>query len=125
MSYRTYADSLNPPILHRKELLLPEDDPRREVSAALTVACESVGLFDDSRRIGYLRQWEHLVRERGYRIVDHQLVPLGNQECDDQCEDGESDPEHTGADGLLGMDFLGAYRFELLTEASILRLSTQ
>jgi hypothetical protein len=25
--HRTYADSLNPPILHRKELLLPSDDP--------------------------------------------------------------------------------------------------
>jgi clan AA aspartic protease (TIGR02281 family) len=30
-----------------------------------------------------------------------------------------------GADGLLGMDFLGAYRFEILTNASILRLAPQ
>src|SRR5262245_43516991 len=27
VNYRTYYDSLNPPILHRKELLLPEDHP--------------------------------------------------------------------------------------------------
>src|ERR1700753_2422237 len=30
VGFRTYADSLNPPILHRKELLIATDDPRRE-----------------------------------------------------------------------------------------------
>ena len=44
------------------------------------VSCESIGLFDDPRRIGYKRQWEQLARERGYRIVDHALVPIGNDE---------------------------------------------
>ena len=29
VGYRTYADSQNPPILHRKELLLPADHPQR------------------------------------------------------------------------------------------------
>jgi hypothetical protein len=29
VGYRTYESSLNPPILHRKELLLAADDPRR------------------------------------------------------------------------------------------------
>lgn len=80
VSYRTYAHSLNPPILHRKELLLPVDDPRRELYAALTAACESIGLFDDPRRIGYRRQWDQLVRERGYRIVGHALEPIGNDD---------------------------------------------
>ncbi|AGA91442.1 hypothetical protein Thimo_2732 [Thioflavicoccus mobilis 8321] len=97
VSYRTYADSLNPPILHRKELLLPPHDPRREVSAALTAACESIGLFDDPRRIGYRRQWEQLVRERGYRIVGHELLPLGNLEDGD----GEDATDWAGA-GELG-----------------------
>jgi len=41
-SHRTYADSLNPPLLHRKELLLAADDPRRATWAELTAACESV-----------------------------------------------------------------------------------
>ncbi len=47
---RTYADSLNPPILHRKELLLPADHPRRAEFAALTEACEAIGLFDEPTR---------------------------------------------------------------------------
>src|SRR5882672_8090833 len=35
-SFRTYSKSLNPPILHRKELLLSAEDPRREQCEALT-----------------------------------------------------------------------------------------
>jgi DNA phosphorothioation-associated putative methyltransferase len=73
VSYRTYAESFNPPILHRKELLLPPDDSRREAYAALTATAESIGLFDEPKRIGYRRQWLALVREKGYRIEGHAL----------------------------------------------------
>lgn len=83
VGFRTYADSLNPPILHRKELLLVADDTRRDAWAALTAACEEVGLFDEPRRIGYRRQWDQLVHERGYVIVDHALVPIGNDDAGD------------------------------------------
>jgi hypothetical protein len=39
VSYRTYADSFNPPILHCKELLLPTDHPLpREIPS--TMDCE-------------------------------------------------------------------------------------
>ncbi len=89
---RTYADSLNPPILHRKELLLPADHPRRAEFAALTEACEAIGLFDEPTRIGHRRQWLDLVREKGYRIVGHALIPLGN------AEGGEGDAEEPPED---------------------------
>lgn len=79
-SYRTWTHSLNPPILHRKELLLPDDHPRRAEYAALTEAAESIGLFDDPTRIGFRDQWDQLVRERGYQIAEHQLIPIGNDE---------------------------------------------
>lgn len=97
VSYRTYAHSLNPPILHRKELLLPVDHPRRPEYAALTASCESIGLFDDPERIGYRRQWDQLVRKRGYRVVGHALEPLGND------DGGSSDPD-TGADRDNGLE---------------------
>ncbi|WXG55026.1 MAG: DNA phosphorothioation-associated putative methyltransferase [Candidatus Sedimenticola sp. (ex Thyasira tokunagai)] len=87
VSYRTYADSLNPPILHRKELLLPLDDPRRKQYEELTRTAESVGLFDDPKRIGYRRQWFFLINEKGYRLEGHTLVPIGNVVSDDESID--------------------------------------
>lgn len=95
VSYRTYAESLNPPILHRKELLLPPTDPRREDYCALTAAAMSIGLFDEPKSIGYRRQWLALVQEKGYRIEGHALVPLGNDDQPDDDADGPV-PLHTG-----------------------------
>ncbi|MBL8267536.1 DNA phosphorothioation-associated putative methyltransferase, partial [Steroidobacter sp.] len=89
-TYRTYKDSANPPILHRKELLVPADHPRRSEYLALTEAGESIGLFDDPTRIGFQQQWEQLVRERGYQVIGHQLVPIGN---DDSTDGGPSADE--------------------------------
>lgn len=78
--YRTYADSLNPPILHRKELLLRHDHPQKNVFQSLTASAEEIGLFDDPNRIGFKRAWETLLAQRGYKVVGHDLVPIGNDE---------------------------------------------
>jgi hypothetical protein len=83
VSYRSYRDSLTPPILHRKELMLPEDHPRRSEFQALTKAAEAIGLFEDSTRIGFREQWLRLVREKGYQIVGHDLIPIANDEATD------------------------------------------
>ena len=45
-AYRTYRTSANPPILHRKELLLAPDDTRREGFADLTKELERRNLFE-------------------------------------------------------------------------------
>ncbi len=110
VSYRTYADSLNPPILHRKELLLQPDDPCREAYAELTRTAESIGLFDDPKRIGYQRQWLALIREKGYRIEGHSLVPIGN---DESLEDGEADlaPLHADWEASRHLTALVRYGF--------------
>lgn len=78
VSYRSYADSLNPPILHRKELLLPPDHPEQSRFAELTAQAEVLGLFDDSRLIGFRQAWEARIVRAGYLLVDHQLLPHGN-----------------------------------------------
>jgi len=80
VSYRTYRESLTPPILHRKELMLAEDHPRRPEFQALTKAAEAIGLFRDPTRIGYLESWLRLVRENGYQIVGHELIPIANDD---------------------------------------------
>jgi DNA phosphorothioation-associated putative methyltransferase len=86
--FRSYGDSLNPPILHRKELLLPVDHPLRETFSCLTRTAEQIGLFDDPRRIGFQQAWETLLDRRGYRVVDHALVPVGNDETAETIEEG-------------------------------------
>lgn len=80
--FRSYEHSLNPPILHRKELLLAEGHPQRDTFAALTAAAESLGLFEDPRRIGFRQAWDARLAQRGYRIAGHELVPIGNDESD-------------------------------------------
>ena len=110
VSYRSYADSLNPPILHRKELLLPADHPRRAEYAELTAAAETIGLFDQPTRIGYQRQWRALVQERGYRIAGHHLMPLGNAETSDDAS--THDPSwHHGWQAARHLTALVRYNF--------------
>ncbi|MER2514690.1 MAG: DNA phosphorothioation-associated putative methyltransferase [Nitrosomonas ureae] len=75
---RSYADSINPPILHRKELLLPPIHKEILKFKALTNIAETLGLFEDPSRIGFQNQWEKLISEKGYRLIDHEFVPLGN-----------------------------------------------
>jgi DNA phosphorothioation-associated putative methyltransferase len=91
--YRTYAESLNPPILHRKEMMLPADHPSCPVFSALTEAAENCGLFQDPHRIGLKQQWESLLHQSGVTVVGHELMPLAN----DLSNDGEITALHTEA----------------------------
>lgn len=79
--FRTYENSINPPLLHRKELLLLPSAPERKIFTALTTSAEAIGLFDDPRRIGFRRSWDELLEKRGYRVVGHELIPIGNDEA--------------------------------------------
>lgn len=85
--YRTYENSLNPPILHRKELLLADIHPQKDAFSALSRTAEQIGLFDDSNRIGFKRSWESLLTQRGYRLVGHEFLPIGNDESDTPIND--------------------------------------
>lgn len=71
---RSFRGSPNPPILHRKELLLPSDHPERERYAALTRVLERLGLFAETSRIGFRQAWEARLAAAGVRIEGHRLV---------------------------------------------------
>ena len=81
-TYRTYQSSLNPPILHRKELLVPASHPNREHWAEITKTAESLGLFDDTSTIGFRLNWTRLVESKGYRLVGASFHPIGNAPAD-------------------------------------------
>ena len=68
----------NPPILHRKELLLPPDAPRRDVYVALTRELERRGLFVDMTRRGRQDAWEAALAEAHIEVRDHLVVAIGD-----------------------------------------------
>lgn len=70
----TYRDSLNPPILHRKELMLAPDHPRSGEFAALSMAEEQAGLYSNTAVIGFRVNWERLLAARELAIKGHRLV---------------------------------------------------
>ena len=79
-TYRSYRDSLNPPILHRKELLLSPAHPMRPKFEEVTRQAEALGLFDETATIGFREDWFRLVASKGYKIVGSDFMPVGNEE---------------------------------------------
>jgi len=74
---RSYRARVNPPVLHRKELLLPADHPRREEYSELTLGLERIGLLRETSSIGTRLAWEERMREAGVKIVGHSIERLG------------------------------------------------
>lgn len=72
ITYKDFAESRNPPILHRKEAFVPEDYPGREKFARLTRQEERADLLSGTN-IGRQLEWDELLQERGYEVRGHQL----------------------------------------------------
>lgn len=68
-----YSDNLNPPILHRKELLLEPGHPRISEYIALSAAEEAAGLYRNSAVIGFRENWKRTLAELGIEIEGHSL----------------------------------------------------
>lgn len=70
---RRYSET-NPPVLHRKELLLPPGDRRFRDWASTTLQAEDAGLFDHPTEIGTKAGWERTLSAAGLRVDGHALV---------------------------------------------------
>jgi DNA phosphorothioation-associated putative methyltransferase len=75
LKYRDFSESQDPPILHRKELFVPEDYPERSLFASLTASEEVAGLFSNPEHIGTRGQWQELLEMRGFGLRGHTLLP--------------------------------------------------
>ena len=72
---RSYQESANPPILHRKEQFVAAAYPNREKFARLTDQEERFGLFEgDVATIGNRDGWQERLRERGVELRGHRVV---------------------------------------------------
>ena len=61
-----YSGRRNPPILHRKELLLPGNDPRVPGAERLTRCLEVRGAFADAKSIGTRDGWRRRLGDLGF-----------------------------------------------------------
>ena len=64
-----YRHRSNPPILHRKELLLREDDPLVPAAVRLTEQLEAHGAFANASSIGTQNGWMARLESIGLSIV--------------------------------------------------------
>ena len=63
-----YRNRNNPPILHRKELLLPASHPLAVGAADLTARLEARGAFSNPRRIGTVDGWTRALVDVGLAL---------------------------------------------------------
>ena len=73
LNVREYRAIENRPVLHRKELLLPDGHDKIDEFAALTEVSEQVGLFADASRIGRYGYWSSLLDENDVKVIGHSL----------------------------------------------------
>ncbi len=81
-AYRSYRSSGNPPILHRKELLVDESHPHYNEWIKLTTNAEELGLFDTPTTIGFKYNWYKLIHSKGYKLENSEFIPLGNDDSE-------------------------------------------
>ncbi len=72
--HRDYRSSANPPILHRKELLVAGDYPGRRRFATLTAKEKTLELLNTDRPIGRRNDWLSVLDERGVSLKGHQVT---------------------------------------------------
>lgn len=70
------SEGKNPAILHRKELLLDVNHPRRQEFAMLTTYLLQKSLLPTREFIGRHDHWQAYLLSRGYRLVDGSLVTM-------------------------------------------------
>jgi DNA phosphorothioation-associated putative methyltransferase len=68
MRKASYEKSDNPPILHRKETFVKEDFPLTPVFKEITAEGEKIGLYENTRNIGFRKNWERLISSKGYYL---------------------------------------------------------
>jgi DNA phosphorothioation-associated putative methyltransferase len=72
-----YSSSDNPPILHRKETFVLPSHPLFDVFCQFTKEGEKLGLYDNTRTIGFRKNWLKLIAQKGrYIDSDGHLKPL-------------------------------------------------
>jgi hypothetical protein len=68
-----FSQSDNPPILHRKETMVPSDHESFEKFRMITKEGEAAGLYENSKSIGFKKSWERVIDQYDYKLVNGRL----------------------------------------------------
>lgn len=74
VEHRSYEQSTNPPILHRKEEFVSRAHPLREKFARLTRQEEKFGLYGNPTEIGTLEGWLHALQRCSVELQGHRVT---------------------------------------------------
>jgi len=78
-----YSKSDNPPVLHRKELMVTKEHPSFEEFLIITEEGEQAGLYENTRAIGFKLGWISTINNAGYELVDGRLFRKSAFTCVD------------------------------------------
>lgn len=77
-----YQASENPPILHRKETMIPSTHSSYLHFKALTQEGEAAGLYEHTRMIGFKQSWQRIINKQGYQLIEGRLFKRSNETSD-------------------------------------------
>ena len=96
-----YSKSDNPPILHRKETFVSNTFPLIDTFTEITTEGEAAELYENTRTIGFRKNWERLISAKGYFLDEHgRLYRKGDEEVKHATSDftGEIERHRTAID---------------------------
>ncbi|AMG31166.1 hypothetical protein AL542_12915 [Grimontia hollisae] len=79
-----YETTENPPILHRKELMILPSHPAYADFEQITQEGENAGLYENARVIGFKQSWLNFIAQHGYTLVDGRLFRASTVEGVDE-----------------------------------------
>lgn len=99
MRESSYKSSKNPPILHRRETLVASSYPLMDEFEAYTKEGEDIGLYEKARSIGFKKNWEKLIKSKGYYLdqTGH-IAPLHERSGDAELQEVEVQRHKTAID---------------------------
>ena len=74
---RNHSDK-NPPVLHRKELLIDPSHHNYEVFGNLTKELEKFGAFKNITKLGTKLRWEEELQKLGIIVQGHEIKKIGD-----------------------------------------------
>ncbi|NKC21480.1 DNA phosphorothioation-associated putative methyltransferase [Pseudoalteromonas sp. S4498] len=96
-----YSKSDNPPILHRKEAFVLPDYPKFAEFESITKEGEAIGLYQNTKTIGFKKQWSALIKRQGYQLDEygrlHPSEQLPQQKAESSAEQTQAIQRHLTA----------------------------